>query len=165
MTKAQVDDYVRIVDYFRNENITSEDEGRRAAVVEDDLNAASSHKLKTLAEKDVLNRWRPGDTAFPVDMSNYERIDGEEAQRRIEERVEMLLELLNNHQQLELKAGEEIREHLKELQTTGLSQKMQALNAAIEEADNAGVDVGKHDIYRVEFRNPAYRYYLKEEFQ
>ena len=170
MVKADVKGYVDIVGFFYNEDANGEDEAIRTAVVENQCESASSHKLNALHEEGILDKWQKGNgKAYPVKEVSGDRIDGEKAERLLDSWFPDLVSELRDapgkleEVEEELDDEEKFEELAQEVGSDDLSDKVSASKKLLEAVRESGIEVETNRV-EIGFRNPSNRWYLKENY-
>lgn len=168
MVKTDLKGYVNTVGFFHNEGATSEEKAIRTAIVEEQCEPASSHKLNALYKEGILDKWQKGDgKPYPVKELSGDRIDGETAESLLDSWFPELVEELRSSPKKARKVEEELDENFEELAEKSedgeLPDKVNASKTLLEAVRESGVKV-ETNWTEVGFRTPSNRWHLKEQY-
>lgn len=118
--------------------------------------------MKKLVEAGILDRYQPGDgKAFILHFRTGEYLQGSELESSVDEEVKRVKKHLARNKTLKSEVRQEVDFPLSDLEVEDVEKKMERLNEVVD-----AVDDSKHargDYGKIDFRNPAYRYFVAEE--
>lgn len=154
--------YFQIVTQLLKKDAVSEDNAVKRSELEEEIPLATQHRMKKLVEAGILDRYQPGDgKAFIVHFRTGEYLQGVELESSVDEEIKRVKDHLARNSALKSEVKEKVGFSLSGLTVNDTEKKMERLNKVVEAVDNSNHSRG--DYRKIDFRNPAYRYFVAEE--
>lgn len=154
--------YFQIVTQLLKKDAVSEEDAVKRSELEDEVPLATQHRMEKLVDAGILDRYQPGDgKAFIVHFRTGEYLQGSELNGSLDEEVKRVRNHLATNSALKAEVSEEVDFPLSSLDVNETEKKMERLNKVVEAVDDSNHSRG--DYGKIDFRNPAYRYFVAEE--
>lgn len=169
MVKADIQGYLDVVDFFRDEGATDKKSAIRTSQAEKDCEVVTTHKLNALYDEEILDKWSKGDSAYPVLEKTGNRISADKAEEVVSSSFPQLLdEIMNSSEKKEAVNGQldekQLSEIANDIKNGELPDMVTASNDLLDAIEDSDIDV-ETECQRVGFRHPSNRWYLTDEYQ